>query len=166
VTGQDVWEVFPGGQYLDELQAFAPDDDWDSSYKTWSEYISNGEWTRSITDTSNEAMPHELIVNAAIAYAEENDLWVTPVYNSYYDAYDGTPMGGYNYIWGGGGGYDYAHLADEYMTAAGAMRPLWIWHDSGNCPDDGDNLPIPYDACNHDEFLVFRVAGAISQAPK
>jgi len=173
VTGQDVWEVFPGGQYLSELQAYAPDSSWPGGYNKWDDYISGGEWNASSCDTCNDNMPHELIVNAAISYAQENDLWVTPAFSPYYDAYDGTSMYDpiedvtYNYPWGTLG-YSYNHLGDEYVTAEGTMRPLWIWHDSGRTDDRCQgtaDFPSPYNQCNHDEFLIFRVAGAITQAP-
>ncbi|MDX2147071.1 MAG: hypothetical protein SFZ23_06065 [Planctomycetota bacterium] len=40
-----------------------------------------------------------------------------------------------------------------------SANALWIWHDSGNVP--GGFYPAPYSGGNHNEFLVFRLAGEI-----
>jgi hypothetical protein len=38
---------------------------------------------------------------------------------------------------------------------------MWIWHDSGR--DPGFGYPAPYGGFNHDEFLIFRIAGNVPE---
>jgi hypothetical protein len=92
-------------------------------------------------------MPSQTEVNTAIAFAEANGLWVTPSSASGYDNDLSTPITGYTWEWGS----TYANIEPSAS---------WIWYDSGNDPYVGNFAPVPLIGFNHDEFLVFRVAGA------
>ena len=78
-----------------------------------------------------------MCVGQAIAYATNNNLWLTP------DSAVGYDNGSSPSPWG--------------------TRPLipsnaeWIWHDTGTGP--GSPYPAPFSGHNHDEFLIFRVPG-------
>ncbi|MBL8746924.1 MAG: hypothetical protein JNK58_11275 [Phycisphaerae bacterium] len=105
-TGDLVWEVFPAGQYLQQMG------------------LGNGPWPPSLQPTQAQ-------VDIAINYAETNGLWVTPV------------AGGFNGVapWG---------------TRPGiSNNARWIWHSANGDPDPTSP------GFNHDEFLVFRIAGAV-----
>lgn len=105
-TGDAVWEVFPAGQYLQQMG------------------LGSGPWPASL-------MPTQAQVDIAINYAETNNLWVTPT------------AGGFNgaFPWG---------------TRPGiSSNARWIWHSA-----NGDTDPTS-PGFNHDEFLVFRIAGAV-----
>lgn len=123
-TGDVVWEVFPAGAYA-ATNPYAPNP-----------------WPASLMPTQTE-------VDAAIAYAENNNLWVTPVGASGYDNDPSTSIAPYGMEWG-------AFYPNMPKSAQ------WIWHDSG-AGDPPHNFwwPRPMHAFNHDEFLVFRVAGAV-----
>jgi hypothetical protein len=85
-------------------------------------------------------MPTQVQVNTAIAYATANNLWVAPTSLPSYT--NGSPP------WG---------LRANIPTSA-----KWIWYNTG----DGPNPSNPFEpGFNHDEFLVFRVAGAIPTQP-
>lgn len=82
-------------------------------------------------------MPTQSQVDTAIAYATTNGLWQAPA----------TAAG-------------YTNGASPWGFRAGIpANANWIWHDSGNVP--GGAYPSPFNGGNHDEFLVFRVAGAV-----
>ncbi|MBX3382627.1 MAG: PEP-CTERM sorting domain-containing protein [Phycisphaeraceae bacterium] len=75
--------------------------------------------------------PTQAQVDLAIAYATINNLWVTP------------GNGGINGVspWGARPGI--------------SPNARWIWHNANNAPDP------TIGGFNHDEFLVFRIAGAV-----
>lgn len=109
-TGSNLWEVFPAGAYLNQI------------------FGQTTPWTPSL-------MPTQSQVDAAIAYATTNNLWIN---TSGFQDWDNRVSGNIT-IWGHRPG-----------IAADAQ---WIWHNklgTGN-PFSG--------GFNHDEFLVFRVAG-------
>jgi len=120
-TGDDVWQVFPAGAYV-ETNPYGTDP-----------------WPASL-------MPTQAQVDTAIAFAQENDLWVTPVGAAGYDNDPSTPTDPYSYPWTGAA---YVHIP----TWAD-----WIWYQSEDYVSGA--LPSPLQGYNHDEFLVFRVAGA------
>ena len=92
-------------------------------------------------------MPTQTEVDTAIAYAETNGLWVAPTAVAGYDNDTSTSIAPYLTVWG------WIPFADIEPSAS------WIWYDSGN--DSGSaSWPAPLNGFNHDEFLVFRVAGA------
>ena len=123
-TGDSVWEVFPAGAY-------------EATNPYWN---TTGVWPAS-------QMPTQPQVDTAIAYAEANNLWVTPTASSGYDNDPGTPITPYTWQWGW-------YFANIETSAS------WIWYDSGNDPGNFPVRPAPISGFNHDEFLVFRVAGA------
>ncbi len=112
LTGSPVWEVFPAGKFLQLI-----DPSWPA---TWPPMV----------------MPTQAQVDAAIAFATTNNLWVTP-----------TTVAGY---------------ANSSSPAPWGTRPgiagaaQWIWYDSGN-DTSTTGYPIPFRGFNHDEFLIFRV---------
>lgn len=94
-------------------------------------------------------MPTQTQVDTAIAYATANGLWVAPTTNAGYDNDPSTPIAPYSFQWGS----TYPNI----QTSAN-----WIWYDSGK--DTGIyTSPSPLHGFNHDEFLVFRVAGAVPE---
>ena len=121
-TGDDVWQVFPAGAYP-ETNPYWPDP-WPASQ-----------------------MPTQEQVDIAISFAQDNDLWVTPVANEGYDNDPTTPTDPYWFPWN-----------TSYPNIPTSAK--WIWHDKGDAPE-GD-LPSPLYSYNHDEFLVFRVAGQVT----
>ena len=124
VTGDSVWEVFPAGAYA------ATNPYWPNP------------WPMSL-------MPIQAEVDTAIAYAEANNLWVTPVGASGYDNDPTTSIAPYGMEWG----ITYPNMPSHAQ---------WIWHDSGNGdPPNNSTWPRPLYGFNHDEFLIFRVAGAV-----
>jgi len=120
-TGDDVWQVFPAGAYAET-----------NPYGV-------GLWPASL-------MPTQAQVDTAIAFAQENDLWVTPVGAAGYDNDPSTPTDPYSYPW----------VGTTYVNIP--LEADWIWHQSATVFDGA--LPSPLEGYNHDEFLVFRVAGA------
>ncbi len=102
------------------------------------------EWPASLLPTQEQ-------VDTAIAYAQANKLWVTPTFDPAFDNDPNTdPTDGtgwtHNPWW-----YDYPNIPDN---------ALWIWFDSGTIPDG--EIPGVFTGGNHDEFLVFRVPGAVA----
>ena len=95
-------------------------------------------------------MPTQTQVDTAIAYATANNLWVAPTANPGYDNDPSTPIAPYSWEWG----WTFANIQP---TAS------WIWYDSGNDTYAGTFAPVPLIGFNHDEFLVFRVAGAVPE---
>ena len=96
-------------------------------------------------------MPTQAQVDTAIAYAETNGLWVAPTTSPGYDNnVAGTPVAPYTWEWG----WTFPNIES---TAS------WIWYESGNDPYAGPFAPTPIHGFNHDEFLVFRVAGAVPE---
>ncbi len=111
-TGGGLWEVFPAGEHLSDI-----DSSWPSPWPSLQ-------------------MPTQSQVDAAIAYATANNLWVTPTT---------VP------------GYDNDSAPQPWGTRSGFFgNPSWIWYDSGN-QAVGSPYPVPFDGFNHSEFLVFRV---------
>ncbi len=115
------WQVFPAGQYLQPL------------------FGMTGPWPASL-------MPTQAQVDAAIAYATTNNLWVAPTTASGYDNDPTTPLTPYSWIWS-------TSLPNVDKSAQ------WIWYDSGRSPGFPGYIPAPFAGFNHDEFLVFRVPG-------
>jgi hypothetical protein len=97
-------------------------------------------------------MPTQTQVDTAIAYAESNSLWVTPTSSPGYDNDLSTPIAPYTWEWGW-------TFADIEPSAS------WIWYDSGNDTYAGTFRPVPIIGFNHDEFLIFRLAGAAVPEP-
>lgn len=120
-TGTTVWEVFPAGQYLQQIFGIG------------------GSWPAS-------QMPTQPQVDAAIAYATTNNLWVAPSTAPGYDNDPSTSIAPYSFIWP-------TSLPNVEQSAQ------WIWYDSGRDPGMGFFMPTPLSGFNHDEFLVFRVPG-------
>ncbi|MCC6428634.1 MAG: LamG domain-containing protein, partial [Phycisphaerales bacterium] len=85
-------------------------------------------------------MPTQAQVDAAIAYATGNGLWQA---TDGFPNWDNRVLGNIT-IWG--------HLAAVPATAK------WIWHNTGSA-----NPLRP--GANHDEFLIFRIAGAAGAGP-
>jgi hypothetical protein len=81
-------------------------------------------------------------VQTAVAYAETNNLWVLP------DSAPGYTNGAAP--WG--------------VRSLIPLNAEWIWHNGGPGPFSG-SYPSPFGGGNHDEFLVFRVAGAAVPEP-
>ena len=102
-----------------------------------------GLWPVSLMPTQGE-------VDTAIAYATANNLWVAPTVSPGYDNDNTTPIAPYTWEWG--------WYFGSIQTSAS-----WIWYDSGNDPYAGTFAPPPLIGFNHDEFLVFRVAGAVPE---
>jgi len=92
-------------------------------------------------------MPTQAQVDTAILFAQTHGLWVTPVGAPGYDNDPATPTAPYTYPWGSA---SYAHIPADAD---------WIWHQSATVYSGA--RPSPLEGYNHDEFLVFRVAGAI-----
>jgi hypothetical protein len=123
-TGSSVWEVFPAGQHLQQLFGMP------------------GAWPAN-------TMPTQAQVDAAIAYATTNSLWVAPTTVPGYDNDPSTPIAPYTFIWP-------VSLPNVETSAQ------WIWYDSGR--DSGTAArPAPFNGFNHDEFLVFRVPGIVPE---
>ena len=124
-TGDDVWQVFAAGAY-EATNPYWPDP-----------------WPA-------DEMPTQAQVDAAITYAHQNQLWVTPfsdaAYNNNPDATVPADSPWTFFPWTS----DYPNIPD---TA------LWIWHDSGLIADG--NMPGPFLGGYHNEFLIFRVAGKV-----
>ena len=95
-------------------------------------------------------MPTQTQVDTAIAYAETNNLWVAPTAVPGFDNDLSTPIAPYTWEWG-------------WTFASIDPSASWIWYDSGNDPYTGTFRPVPINGFNHDEFLVFRVAGAVPE---
>jgi Putative metal-binding motif len=91
-------------------------------------------------------MPTQAQVDTAIAYAQEHDLWVTPVGAAGYDNDPTTLTDPYSYPW----------VGTTYVNIP--IDADWIWHQSETIYSG--LRPSPLEGYNHDEFLVFRVAGA------
>ncbi len=92
--------------------------------------IPAGVWPSSTQPTVTQ-------VQTAVNYATVNNLWITPSSTA---------------------GYDNASNPLPWGTRAGIpLTAEWIWHDTGT----GTSVPYPapFDGYNHDEFLVFRIAG-------
>ncbi|MEZ6120661.1 MAG: PEP-CTERM sorting domain-containing protein [Pirellulaceae bacterium] len=109
LTGDPVWQVFPAGAYLQQI-----DTSWPST------------WPRLL-------MPTQTQVDQAIAYADANNLWLTPATGPGYNS-------GYN-PWG-------------RTFSPISSNADFIWHDNGL----NNSSRAPFEGFNHDEFLVFRVA--------
>ena len=107
-----------------------------------------GNWPSSL-------MPTQAQVDTAILYAETNNLWVAPTSVPGYDNDMSTPIAPYDWEWG----WTFPNIES---TAS------WIWYDSGNDPSTSTAYPYrakPFHGFNHDEFLVFRVAGSAVPEP-
>lgn len=94
-------------------------------------------------------MPTQAQVDTAIAFATANNLWVAPTATPGYDNDPSTPIAPYTFQWGS----TYPNIQQSAS---------WIWYESGK--DIGIySSPSPLHGFNHDEFLVFRVAGAVPE---
>lgn len=127
-TGDSVWEVFPAGAYK------ATNPHWPNP------------WPASV-------MPTQAEVDAAIAYAEANQLWVTPVSPPGYDNDPTTSIAPASSEWR-------TQCNPQCMYTHIPITARWIWYDSTRGPTTTWASPIA--GFNHDEFLVFRVAGAVT----
>lgn len=125
-TGSTVWQVFPAGKYLQQIFGIS------------------GPWTPML-------MPTQSQVDAAIAYATLNNLWVAPSTAPGYDNDPGTSTAPYSYPWG-------SLVLPNIPSSA-----QWIWYDSGQSVPGPFATPI--NGFNHDEFLVFRVPGTATPEP-
>ncbi|MFV1980729.1 MAG: PEP-CTERM sorting domain-containing protein [Rhodothermia bacterium] len=87
--------------------------------------------------------PTQSQVQTAVNYATTNGLWVTPT---------SAP------------GYDNASSPSPWGARPGIPGTAeWIWYDTG--VGTSVPYPAPFDGFNHDEFLVFRIAGAAVPEP-
>jgi hypothetical protein len=86
-------------------------------------------------------LPTQAQVNTAIAYATSNNLWISPA-DPADEVNDGSVFGG--------------------MRTSIPVSANWIWHNTGLGPDPNNPL---HGGFNHDEFLVFRLAGTVSRQP-
>jgi hypothetical protein len=82
-------------------------------------------------------LPSQAQVNTAIAYATINNLWIQPA-DPDGEINDGAVFGG----------------ARANIPASAN----WIWHNTGLGPNPDNPL---HGGFNHDEFLIFRIAGQI-----
>lgn len=126
-TGDAVWEVFPAGAH-------------EATNPYWP-----APWPKSL-------MPTQAQVDKAIAYAEANNLWVTPISPPGYDNDPNTSIAPATKEW-----RPLCNPQCAYDHIPNHAR--WIWHDTGNGPTTAWAAPLA--GYNHDEFLVFRVAGAV-----
>lgn len=108
-TGDAVWEVFPAGRYLTQLGFTNP-------------------WPAGV-------MPTQAQVSAAIAYAENNGLWIPTSTNPSNNLNGASPWG---------------------FRPGISTNARWIWHAAPGGPSD----PLR-GSYNHEEFLVFRIPGAV-----
>jgi len=123
VTGDAVWQVFPAGAYQ-TTNPYWPDP-----------------WPKSVLPTQEQ-------VDVAIAYAQENALWVEPTSSAAFDNDPATdPTDGTPWTWD-----PWEQHHDGIPNDA-----LRIWYDSGRIEDG--RIPGVFTGGNHDEFLVFRVVG-------
>ena len=89
------------------------------------------------------AQPTQSQVQVAVNYATTNNEWLTPT---------SVP------------GHDNATGPAPWGTRAGIPGAAeWIWHDTGI--GTSFPYPAPFDGFNHDEFLVFRIAGLAVPEP-
>lgn len=93
-------------------------------------------------------MPTQAQVDTAIQFASLNSLWHDPTGATGFDNDPATPTAPYGYPW--------TYYANIEQSAK------WIWHDSGKDPGTAF-MPAPLSGFNHDEFLVFRVAGEVPE---
>lgn len=108
-----------------------------------------GKWLTAINSSWSSpwpsgVQPTQSEVDQAIAFAELNGLWQPTSFDpSWTNASHGGPWP--------------TNLAGIPSDAN------WIWHDAGV----GTGIPYqdPYDGANHDEFLVFRIAGNAAPTP-
>lgn len=96
-------------------------------------------------------LPTQEQVNVAIRFAQENSLWVTPFSDVAYDNNPETNVTDTGVWTVNPWGNHYDDIPDD---------ALWIWYDSGKITDT-NGLPAPFAGGNHDEFLIFRVAGRL-----
>ncbi|MEM8835810.1 MAG: hypothetical protein AAGD00_08320 [Planctomycetota bacterium] len=88
--------------------------------------------------------PTQSEVDAAITFAETNGLWQP---TSFLDTWTNA-----------------SHPGPWPNNIAGIPGDAkWIWHDAG--VGTGTPWDDPYDGANHDEFLIFRIAGDAIPAP-
>lgn len=117
-TGDAVWEVFPAGAYLSQIDP------------TWP-----NPWPFSLQPTQAQ-------VDAAIAYATSNNLWIAP-----------STLAGWT---------NASHPGPWFHNMPGIPADAqWIWHDSGTAPPL--TYPAPFGGWNHNEFLIFRVPGIVPE---
>jgi len=98
--------------------------------------IPAGVWPAGVQPTQTQ-------VQVAVNYATTNGLWVAPT---------SVP------------GHDNASGPAPWGTRAGIpLAAEWIWYDTG--VGTSVPYPAPFDGFNHDEFLVFRIAGLATPEP-
>lgn len=141
LTGSPVWEVFPAGKYLQQLNSANPGLGFGVS-----------SWPASLQPTTAQT-------NAAIAYASANGLWTTPSSYAGYDNDPSTPVAGANPP-------PYQGSAALWQSQGLPKNAAWIWYDSGKDLSTYLSYPKPFRGFNHDEFLVFRIAGAAEIKPQ
>jgi hypothetical protein len=100
-TGDPAWEVFPAGKYASDLGIPDP-------------------WPAGVQPTQAE-------VDAAIAYATANNLWVAPTSAPGYDLDPATPTTPFGYCWG----YAFPHI---WQPSDLPKEAQWIWYESGLVP--------------------------------
>ncbi|MGB8657583.1 MAG: hypothetical protein WCE90_07325 [Candidatus Zixiibacteriota bacterium] len=127
-TGDPAWQVFPACKYAGIPEITCP-------------------WPANLQPTQKQ-------VDAAIAYASANNLWVTPTSAPGYDLDPLTLTTPYSYVWG----YNFPHI---WQPSDRPNQAQWIWYESGLVPSNstGHNFSTPFEGGNHQEFLVFRIAG-------
>jgi len=124
VTGGEAWQVFAAGAHP-ETNPYYPEP-----------------WPKSVLPTQAE-------VDTAIAFAEEQRLWVEPMMDPSFDNDPSTdPTENTPWSWD-----PWKHHYDNVPDAA-----VWIWHDAGKMEDG--KIPGFIRGGDQDEFLIFRVAGA------
>ena len=90
-----------------------------------------GSWPASVQPTVAQ-------IQTAVSYATNNSLWVPPASAPNYANSDNP---------------------SPWSTISGISGSAeWIWHDSGLDTSTG-GLPVPFRGFNHEEFLIFRIAG-------
>ncbi len=117
-TGDQIWQVFPAGRYLSQINP-----SWPNPWPAW-------------------LQPTQAQVDAAIAYATANFLWISP-----------STLPGWT---------NASHPGPWMHNMPGIPGDAqWIWHDSGTAP--GWGYPAPFGGWNHEEFLIFRVPGIVPE---
>jgi len=125
-TGDPTWEVFPAGKYASDLGIPDP-------------------WPASLQPTQAQ-------VDAAIAYATVNNLWVAPTSAPGYDLDPATSTTPFGYVWG----YAFPNI---WQSSDLPNEAQWIWFESGLVPSG--SYSTPFQGGNHQEFLVFRIPGDV-----
>jgi hypothetical protein len=156
ITGNGDFEVFPAGRY----PATNPNYYDSTTYPAYFAATGHGHWNNDHA-TNAKKLPTQAEVDNAIDYAQKNNLWEVPYKEPggcWFNQPDPFVPSDCDSKWT----YDPWSSATPY--AGIPTNAQWIWWDSGYTVDCGS--PDPFCGYDHDEFLVFRIAGAITQAPK